>query len=209
MRAATEQARRRRRLVGSPEGAQSRDRIVQHAAALFAARGYDATSMRDIAAAAGLMTASIYYHFQSKEDLFIAVHGHSMDRMVEALRGAMLAEGCPWDRLEAAAAAHCETLLGAGEFPAIITPTFPASLERVRDRLVAQRDAYERLFTQLVEALDLPPGTDRAMFRLHVLGALNWTASWYRPGGRLSPGEIGRQLVRMLRPTGQTESAAV
>jgi hypothetical protein len=55
------------------------------------------------------------------------------------------------------------------------------------------------MFMALVDALGLPADIDRHVFRLHVLSALNGTKFWYRPGGK-TPSEIGRQLVRMLRP---------
>jgi hypothetical protein len=50
-----------------------------------------------------------------------------------------------------------------------------------------------------VDELDLPETIDRKIFRLHFLGALNWIPTWYRSGSRLTPAEIGRQLVTMLR----------
>jgi hypothetical protein len=52
---------------------------------------------------------------------------------------------------------------------------------------------------ELIAALSLPDGVDTKIFRLHLLSALNGTKFWYRAGGR-TPSEIGRQLVRMLRP---------
>jgi hypothetical protein len=44
----------------------------------------------------------------------------------------------------------------------------------------------------------LPPGTDRRSFRLGLLGALNWSLAWYRPGGD-SPASVARKLLRLLR----------
>jgi len=68
----------------------------------------------------------------------------------------------------------------------------------VRARLVAQRDAYERRFHALIDALPLPRGTDRSLLRLMLLGALNWSPRWYRRG-RTTPADIGRAFVRLLR----------
>ena len=68
---------------------------------------------------------------------------------------------------------------------------------RLRRRLVTLRDGYERRFVDLVAALPLPAEVDRTLWRLQLLGALNWTPTWYRPG-RKSPAAIGRALVEAL-----------
>jgi AcrR family transcriptional regulator len=56
-----------------------RRQIMQEAAKLFGSRGFEATTIRDIASAAGILGGSIYYHFASKEDIFLAVHAAGME----------------------------------------------------------------------------------------------------------------------------------
>ena len=69
---------------------------------------------------------------------------------------------------------------------------------RLRRRLVVMRDGYERRFVELVTALPLPAAIDRTLWRLQLLGALNWTPTWYRPDGK-SPSAIAKALVAALR----------
>lgn len=177
-----------------------RRQIMQEAARLFGTRGFEATTIRDIASATGILGGSIYYHFASKEDIFVAVHGAGMEKITQAVLDALEGVEDPWERLEAAAVAHCNDLLGSSEVPVIVSPYYSESLKALRETLVAQRDRYETVIAGLVEALDLPPGIDRSLFRLNFLGALNWMPTWYRASSRLSPAEIGRQLVLGLRP---------
>ena len=180
------------------EGARNRrQQILEAAARHFSERGFHATSMRDIAADVGFLVGSIYYHFESKDALFVAVHGAAVEMMTEAVQVALTGVAAPWDRLEAAAAAHCEALNGENAFVGVVTPIFPVTVGELRNALAAQRDAYERLFMGLIEALDLDSSIDRKVFRLHLLSALNGTKFWYRRGGK-TPSEIGRQLVQML-----------
>lgn len=175
-----------------------RQEILEAAARQFSACGFHGANMRDVAADAGVLAGSIYYHFDSKEALFVAVHGAAVDMMIEAVSAAIEGIGDPWERLEEAAAAHCEALNGDSAFVGVIAPIYPVTGGDVRNRLTAQRDAYERLFGEMIAPLDLAADIDPKIFRLHLLAALNGTKFWYRPGGA-TPAEIGRQLVRMLR----------
>ena len=181
------------------KGRNRRQQILEAAARHFSDRGFHATSMRDIAADVGFLVGSIYYHFDSKDALFVAVHGAAVEMMTAAVHAALIGVDGPWERLEAAAAAHCEALNGDNAFVGVVTPIFPVTVGELRNALAGQRDAYETMFMALVDALDLDDGIDRNIFRLHALSALNGTKFWYRPGGK-TPSEIGRQLVRMLRP---------
>lgn len=181
------------------KGRNRRQQVLEAAARHFSARGFHATSMRDIAADVGFLVGSIYYHFDSKDALFVAVHGAAVELMTNAVRAALVDVQAPWDRLEAAAAAHCEALNGDNAFVGVVTPIFPVTVGELRNALAAQRDAYETIFTALIDALNLAADIDRHIFRLHLLSALNGTKFWYRPGGK-TPSEIGRQFVRMLRP---------
>ncbi len=176
-----------------------RKQILEAAARQFSACGFHAANMRDVGADAGVLAGSIYYHFKSKDALFVAVHGAAVTMMTDAVRDAIAGVTDPWERLAEAAAAHCEALNGGSAFVGVIAPIYPVTSGDLRAQLTAQRDGYERIFAELVDALDLEPGIDRKIFRLHLLAALNGTKFWYRPDGA-SPSDIGRQLVRMLRP---------
>ena len=177
-----------------------RQQILVEAARLFAAKGFEATSVRDIAQATGILAGSLYYHFASKEELFVAVHAAGMEILIRTAEEAIRGVTDPWDRLSAVAAAHCTAVLESSDFMLLVVPNFPKSIGQYRDELIRQRDAYEAIISTVVAGLDLPATVDPRLFRLHFIGALNWTQSWYRPASGLTPAEIGRQLVAMLRP---------
>jgi AcrR family transcriptional regulator len=172
--------------------------LLDEAARLFGARGYDSTSMRDIAAAVGMLPGSLYYHFPSKEDLLVAVYAIGMEQMLDAVLTAIAPVTDPWDRLEAAAAAHLGTLLDKRGYAAAVIADWPSSAASVRAELVRERDRYEATFRDLVAALPLGPRQDRQFLRLALLGALNWTLAWYRPSGE-GPETIARRLVAQFR----------
>ncbi len=177
----------------------SRARILAAAAELFAERGFEGTSIRDIAAAVSMTTASLYYHFESKEDLYVAVHGACMDAVSSAVEEAVAGLRDPWARLEAAAGAHCTTMLDTHGNSTILSNLSCLRMPQVRDALIAQRDAYDRRLQALIDDLPLARDVDRKILRLQILGSLNFMPNWYRANGRLAAEDIGRSMVRLLR----------
>ncbi|ODT18556.1 MAG: hypothetical protein ABS35_23505 [Kaistia sp. SCN 65-12] len=177
----------------------SRETLMAVSARLFARGGFDATSMRDIAGEAGMLAGSMYYHFPSKNDLIAAVYEEGVAEISAAVDAAVAAAAdTPWTRLEAACVAHLQSLLSDAAHAAVMTADVRRLDARLRRRLIEMRDGYERRFIQLVAALPLEAGTDRALWRLQLLGALNWAPTWYRPGGK-SPATIARALVEALK----------
>ncbi|MGM0583410.1 MAG: TetR/AcrR family transcriptional regulator [Pseudomonadota bacterium] len=176
-----------------------REAVLERAAELFAARGFDGASMRDIAAAVGMLPGSLYYHFPSKEALALEIHARVVASMTERVQTALAGRTDPWDRLEAASAAHLEGLLGTGNLVAIVSPDFPEGRDDLNARLKAQRRAYEETFRALFAALPLTGDADRRLLRLQLLGALHWVPVWFRPDGGRSPAEIARAFVATIR----------
>lgn len=180
------------------KAATSRARIVAAAATVFAERGYDGASIREIAQAASLTTASLYYHFTGKEDLFVAVHAAAMNAVAVAVARATEGLSDPWDRLEAAVKAHCAALMERGTAAVLVHMMFGGGAG-VRGELVRQRDDYEDAFRAFIEAAPMRPEVDRKVAALQILGSLNFMAFWFRPGGSLSPHEIARRMIGNLR----------
>ncbi len=172
--------------------------ILDEAARLFRARGFHGTSVRDIAAAVNMLPGSLYYHFATKEALLAAVYAEGVRRISEAVGTAIAGKRGPWERLEAAAIAHLEALLQESDYAQVVIRVRPSDAPSVEGELVELRDDYERLFVELVQALPLARGTDRRSLRLMLLGALNWSQTWYHPGGD-SPRAIARRFVGLLR----------
>jgi AcrR family transcriptional regulator len=206
-----QRARLSRRLIGKAgAGAPSdvrRERLMLAAARVLAAKGYEAATLREICAAAGILPGSLYYHFKSKEELFVSLHAEGFRQLNDAVDTALGREREPWARLEAACAAHLTLLVGAEDVSLVggtsLFHLAPAPLQR---RLNRDRDAYEERFRQMIGELQLPREVDQTLVRLNLLGALNWTRNWYRPG-RKSPRELAHHLVqKILRGSLETRS---
>jgi AcrR family transcriptional regulator len=172
--------------------------ILDAAARLFRARGFEGTSVRDIVRGVDMLPGSLYYHFATKEDLLAAVYAEGVRRISARVRTAIGQLADPWERLEAACVAHLESILQDDDYAQVVIRVRPGDAAVAGPRLVALRDDYEALFTRLIQELRLPRGTDRRTLRLMLIGALNWSQTWYRPG-RDSPKTIARRFVALLQ----------
>lgn len=165
---------------------------MRAAARVFRARGFAAAGMRDIAVAADLSPANLYHYFRGKDELLFFCQDHAADRLLAALAAARKARRPLSDRLRGLAVAHVLCLVDEVEGSAAHLEV-DALPPRLRTRIVSKRDAYERGVRALVAA-GVRAGTlhaaDATIATRAFLGALNWTAHWFRPEGKQSPQEI-------------------
>jgi TetR/AcrR family transcriptional regulator, cholesterol catabolism regulator len=181
------------------KGAQAKARIIAEAETLFNQQGFDGASMRDIASAAEMQPASVYYYFASKEELLWAVWEKGGVELLERVKNAIAGKKAPWERMETACIAHTTGLLDwrrANQALFVMPPWhYP---ESIKDRVIALRDEYEQIFIALIDELPLRKGVDRRYLRLSLIGALSWSLFWFKKE-RDTPSAIAKQILSMLR----------
>jgi TetR/AcrR family transcriptional regulator, cholesterol catabolism regulator len=169
--------------------------VVTTAAALFARRGFQATSMDELSEATGLRSGGLYHYIGSKQNLLVQIFGQLMDPLLERAGEIEAGDEAAETQLRAlvrAWLAHIETHLDhmavfAQERHAI---EHAPEWEQIR----ASRDAFEAILRRRLAAVGL---TDRlALFAL--LGMVNHTATWLKPGGRLTAEQIADGYCDML-----------
>jgi AcrR family transcriptional regulator len=179
---------------------RQRDAILRAAARLFRERGFADTGMRDIADAADLSAANLYHYFDGKNDLLFYCQDRALDRMLATVAAARRASSSAVDRLHVVCAAHMQTLLDEieGATAHLQIDSLPPAL---RDAIVKKRDRYERALRKVIadgiragELVD----TDPAVVTRAMLGAMNWTVTWFRPDGPESSGAVGEVISSFL-----------
>lgn len=159
----------------------ARQRILDAAAGLLSQRGYGDTSLRLIASDVGIKAASVYYHFDSKEALYVEVLQAGMDIMIDRFE---TVEGVAYhsdrDRLQAHVSGHLDALHSNLQYTALHVSEFRTAPAAVRKQLVPRRDEYESLWTDLLTAvLPTTPASEISILRLGLFGAMNSSIDWF------------------------------
>ena len=184
---------------------QATDRqILDVAARLLRTRGYEATTVRAIAAGVGIQAASLYHHYPSKDAIAAEVVNEGVrvvHAAVTAALAALPAEATPRDRLEAATRAHLLSSLQNSDYTSASIRAFAFLPDGVREECRHERRRYEAVWADLVDRAGaaglLRPGLSRDVVRLMLLGSVNWAGEWYRPG-RLSIDRIARDFADLI-----------
>jgi AcrR family transcriptional regulator len=188
---------------GTADGRVPRVDLIRKAALRhFARHGYDAASMRQIAADAGITIATLYFHCSTKEQLLFDVLETQMRDLSQGLDQALAAAGDDWTtRLAAAIRFHIQYITRDEEGASISTTELRGLTGELRERHLATRDAYEHTFRELLDAgigAGVFAPVDVPIITAGILGIGLSVGRWYRPGGRLSPDQIADEYIRFV-----------
>jgi AcrR family transcriptional regulator len=184
----------------APEGSDSRQRIVLAAYPLFVEAGYDAVSMQEIADSVPLHKATLYHHFQSKDDLFLAVVRMAMSRLYRQIQGFIVAGGSASDQLTRVAIQVFQD--SQSEFGRLMTDA-RLHLSPEQQTMLVERCAdpwmlYEELFTHAIAAGELPV-VDTTLAATMFAGLLQGQ-TWALKTGRIEP-PLDQARARLLVDT--------
>jgi AcrR family transcriptional regulator len=178
-----------------------RDELLRVSAKLFREKGFDGTSIRDISSAAGMHSGSPFYHFKTKQDILVAVMEQGLAEGLRKTEEVTALALPPEQKLRELFRAQLGTILDEGnDFIPVLLYDWRSLNSANRRRIVALKDRYDALWQQVIDELQRAghmPG-DPQLMRLLILGAVNWTGTWYRTGGRLSLDEVAEGAARLF-----------
>ena len=198
--------------AGRQRGPQTQDEIRRAAVGLFAQLGYHATSMRAIAAAAGVRPAAIYHWYANKEAILVELQDDFMAQLEARVDAAVARQRRPALRLAAAVREHV-VFHGRHQRWAFATDSEIRALgEQARAALVAKRDAYQARFTAMIRdgIRDGELRTSEARVATYaILLQCTGVDLWFDPDGPLSLEEVAELHVELVLGSLQASPALI
>ncbi len=178
-----------------------RDHILEAAAQIFSEKGYHAASMQDIAEAVCLQKASLYHHVTSKQEILFALLERALDLLIEQQEAVLAQPMHPEQKLRLAMKAYIQTLTDHQALSSVLLLEHRSLEPELRLRHIPKRDRYEGLWRTLIhegKTAGIFDSTDPVFAARALLGVMNWTITWYKSGGLLSPEQIANKYADLL-----------
>lgn len=182
----------------------TRGRVLQAAAGMFAERGFESCTMRDLAAAAGVKAPALYNHFSSKEGILAEAMALALEDFYSSVLGPLESEPPEqWlelivrrhtlYQLEHVVAAKAQELLMESE--ALSRHLSEQEYARMR---ATQRE-YVRIIRELVVAGTKNQTEEQTTVASYSIVAMcNWVKGWYRHGGNLTPSDVADNVWQLI-----------
>jgi len=179
----------------------TREGILEAAARIFGEKGYHATSMHDIAESVHLQKASLYHHFNSKQEILIALLDQALDLINSRLEAVLSQSLTPDEKLRLAMDSYLQTIAENQNLSAVLLFEVRSLDPNIKLRHTARREKFDRLWKDLIvegnqagvfNSID-PSLTGRA-----ILGVMNWTVMWYHSDGPRSASEIANLFTDLF-----------
>ena len=176
--------------------------VLEAAARVFHEKGYESTSIQDIAEAVGILKGSLYYYIRSKEDLLYEIIQSAHEEALANVERVAAMEADALTKIRAFVTSHvtfnAENLVRMGVF----FHDFRSLSDERRRAIVEARDVYDETLRGVIrqgqEEETVCPEIDPKMAAMAVMGMLNWIYQWYTPDGRRSAREIADEFADLV-----------
>ncbi|MGD0931688.1 MAG: TetR/AcrR family transcriptional regulator [Candidatus Korobacteraceae bacterium] len=169
--------------------------ILDYATEVFADKGYDGASMRDLSRLSGISLAGLYYYFRSKENLLYFIQQHTFATIVERLRQRLASSSDPAARIRVFIHNHVEYSVAKQKAMKVLSHEDDVLQNSYGTELAAIKREYYRICVGLVDDLakaerlksvGVTAGAARGIGTrtavMGLFGMMNWLYTWYKPG---------------------------
>ena len=176
-----------------------RDKVYEIAAEVFHNKGYDKTSMSEIASAVGLTKAGLYHHVSSKEQLLYTILDYGMDMTETYVVHPLESVKDPVARLKMMIELHLKLILEGRKLAVTgLLHECQGLSRRDKNRINRRKKKYVQLVSDMIrdvlEKAKTPNYVNSKVAALALLGMLNWTYQWYKPSGTVKPDQVVREF---------------
>ena len=172
--------------------------MIRTAAQLFRERGFDATSMSDVARSLGLTKAGLYHHFDSKEALLYEILVFGLDKVRDDVLVHVRAIRDPEERLRELIVRHARIATrGKGAVAHLgdeIRALPPTARKEIEVRMRKYLDLLRETLNELDAAGRLRP-VDRTVAAFSIIGMILWLPRWFRQDGRLTQAQVAEHIA--------------
>ncbi|SDU98683.1 TetR/AcrR family transcriptional regulator [Pseudomonas mucidolens] len=182
-----------------PESA--RGKLLQTAAHLFRNKGFERTTVRDLASAVGIQSGSIFHHFKSKDEILRAVMEETILYNTALMRAALAEAGNVRERVLALIRCELQSIMGgSGEAMAVLVYEWRSLSAEGQAQVLALRDVYEDIWLQVLGEARQAGYIKGDVFitRRFLTGALSWTTTWFRAQGSMTLEQLADQALLLL-----------
>lgn len=178
-----------------------RHQIEKEATRLFEARGFAATSMRELATELQMEAASLYSHIRSKDELLRSICFTMANAFFEAIDGIADVPASATERLRALMDVHVGVITQKPSAAAVFFSEWKHLKEPDISRFLEMRQSYEQKVLAIIKEgianKELNVDDPKFVVRM-LLNSMNWIHTWYRPDGPMKPEEISRKICEMV-----------
>jgi len=185
-------------LMTSPTSAKGR--LLVKAAKLFKEKGYERTTVRDLATAVGIQSGSIFHHFKTKEDILKSVMEEAIIYNTHRMRKKLEETKTPKEEVLALITCELESINGVtGDAMSVLVYEWRSLSELNQKHILNLRDEYEQLWLSSLENAKRAGQINANTFilRRFLTGALSWTTTWFNQSGDISLEELAEEALML------------
>ncbi len=178
----------------------AKGRLLAKAAKLFRTKGYERTTVRDLAAAVGIQSGSIFHHYKSKEDILMAMMEEVVIYNTQLMRRRIAETGTTEDQLLALIKCELDAITGlTGDAMSVLVYEWRSLSEEHQAYILGLRSEYEQIWMDCLERAKAEGRVDADIFvlRRFLTGALSWTTTWYDKSGGMDLDDLARQALKL------------
>jgi len=178
----------------------AKGRLLAKAAKLFKEKGYERTTVRDLAAAVGIQSGSIFHHFKSKEEILMAVMVEVIIYNTYRMQAKLEEAETPEDRVLALIECELEAINGmTGNAMSVLVYEWRSLKEENQNIILSLREDYEKIWLQALDEAKKEGQivADTFILRRFLTGALSWTTTWFDAEGDIDLKDLARQALTL------------
>jgi len=180
---------------------QKLEALLSSAAREFALRGYDRTSMRDLARASGISLAGVYYYVQSKEELLFLIQSRNFEAVIAGMRDALRGVTDPVERLQRFIDNHLDYFATHMAEMKVLSREADALEGEFLQRVNDMKRQYTRALMDVladIERTHGPAHANRRVAAYSLFGMINWIYTWYDPLGDVGVELLSQNVCRLF-----------